>query len=196
MLIAVDVEIPFPCPLVYVTYRDQLEKLVKYMDSVDRVEVKSRRQEKGRVNCINEWHSNAQIPAPVRAVVGENLFSWTESEIWNESDLTVRWQIQSHTFTEAVASSGEDRFRAEGNKTLVEHRVELRINPQKLSSIPWFLRSQIAELSEKFLAQQIVGSLKQMGEGVRQELSKTVKMGRVQSKVVAAPERRSPKSSN
>ncbi len=177
MLISVDLEIPFPSPLVYVTYRDQVEKLVTYMDSVDRVEVKSHRQEKGRVNCVNEWHSNAQIPAPVRAVLGENLFSWTESQIWNESDLTVRWQIQTHAFTEAVNSSGSNRFRDEGNKTLVEHRGKLRINPQKLWSIPWFLRSQIADLSEKFLAQQIVGSLKQMGEGVRQELGKTVKMG-------------------
>ena len=177
MLIAVDLEIPFPRPMVYLTYRDQLEQLVKYMDSVDSVEVKSRRQEKERVDCVNEWHSNAQIPAPVRAVLGEKLFSWTESEIWNESDFTVRWQIQTHAFTEAVASSGENRFRAEGNKTVVEYRGELRIDPEKLTGIPRFLRSQIAELSEKLLAQQIFGSLKQMGEGVRQELEKTVKIG-------------------
>ncbi|MDJ0687063.1 MAG: hypothetical protein QNJ41_00995 [Xenococcaceae cyanobacterium MO_188.B32] len=59
----------------------------------------------------------------------------------------------------------------------MEHRGELRIDPEKLTGIPQVLRSQIAELSEKFLAQQIFGSLKQMGEGVRQELEKTVKMG-------------------
>ncbi len=177
MLIAVNLEIPFPCALVYVTYRERLEKLVKYMDLVEGVKVKSRRQEQGRVDCINEWHSNAQIPAPVRAVLGKKLFSWTEHAIWNESDLTVKWQIQTHAFTEAVTSSGENRFRVEGNKTVVEHRGELRINPQKLWSIPLVLRSQIAELSEKFLAQQIEGSLKQMGEGVRQELEKTVIIG-------------------
>ena len=177
MLISLDLEIPFPCPLVYVTYRDRLEKLVEYMDLVESVEVKSRRQEKGRVDCVNEWQSNAQIPAPVRAVLGEKLFSWTEYAIWNESDFTVKWHIQTHAFTEAVASAGKNRFRAEGNKTLVEHRGELRINSQKLWSIPRVLRSQIAELSEKFLEQQIEGSLKQMVEGVRQELEKSVKVG-------------------
>ena len=57
MLISLDLEIPFPRPLVYVTYRDQLEEQVAYMDSVDRVEVTSRRQEKGQVYCVNEWHS-------------------------------------------------------------------------------------------------------------------------------------------
>ncbi len=174
MLIYLDLEIPFPRPLVYMTYRDQLEEQVAYMDSVDGVEVKSRRQEKGQVYCINEWHSQAQIPAPVRAVLGEKLFSWTEYAIWNESDLTVQWQIQTHAFTEAVSSAGENRFLAEGNKTVVEHRGELRIDPEKLNQIPWFLRSKIAQLSENFLAQQIEVNLKQMGEGVRQVLEKTV----------------------
>ena len=177
MLISLDLEIPFPCPLVYVTYRDQLEKLVKYMDLVEGVKVKSRRQEQGKVYCVNEWQSNAQIPAPVRAVLGEKLFSWTEYAIWNESDFTLKWHIQTHAFTEAVSSAGSNRFRAKGNKTVVEHRGELRINPQKLWSIPRVLRNQIAELSEKFLAQQIEGSLKQMVEGIRQELEKTVIMG-------------------
>ena len=177
MLISLDLEIPFPCPLVYVTYRDQLENLVKYMDLVEGVKVKSHRQEPGKVYCVNEWQSNAQIPAPVRAVLGEKLFSWTEYAIWNESDFTLKWHIQTHAFTEAVSSAGENRFRAEGNKTIVEHRGELRINPQKLWSIPRVLRSQIAELSEKFLVQQIEGSLQQMGAGVRQELEKTVLMG-------------------
>ena len=172
MLIAVDLEIPLTRPLVYGTYRDRLEKLSEYMDSVESVEVKSRSQEEGQVYCVNEWHSKTQIPTPIRAVLGKKLFSWTESAIWNESDFTVRWQIQTHAFTEAVSCAGENRFRAEGNKTVVEHRGELRIDPQKLWSIPWFLRSQIAELSEKFLAQQTEGNLKQMGNAVRKELEK------------------------
>ena len=176
MLIAVDLEIPFPRPLVYGTYRDQLEEQVAGMDSVDRVEVKSRRQEQGQVYCVNEWHSNAQIPTPIRAVLGEKLFSWTDSAIWNESDFTVRWQIQTHAFTEAFSCEGSNRFRAEGNKTIVEHRGELKIDPEKLTEIPWLLRGKIAKLSEKFLAQQTEGNLKQMGEAVRKRLEKTVKI--------------------
>ena len=172
MLIAIDLEIPFPRPLVYVTYRDRLEEQVAQMDSVDRVEVKSRRQEQGKVYCVNEWHSKTQVPTPIKAVLGEKLFSWTESAIWNESNFIVRWQIQTHAFTEAVSCAGENRFRAEANKTVVEHRGELRIDQQKLWSIPWFLRSQLAELSEKFLAQQTEGNLKQMGDAVRKELEK------------------------
>ena len=172
MLIAVDLEIPFPRPLVYATYRDQLEEQVAYMDSVDRVEVKSRRQEKGQVYCVNEWHSKTQIPTPIRAVLGEKLFSWTEYAIWNESDLTVKWHIQTHVFTEAVSCAGSNRFRAEGNQTIVEHRGELKIDPEKLTEIPWLLRGQIAKLSEKFLGQQTEENLKQMGEAVRKELEK------------------------
>ena len=116
MLIAVDLKIPFPRPLVYVTYRDQLEEQVAYMDSVDRVEVKSRRQEQGKVYCVNSWHSNAPIPTPIRVVLGEKLFSWTESAIWNESDFTVRWQIQTHAFTEAVFCAGSNRFQQKETK--------------------------------------------------------------------------------
>ena len=172
MLIAVDLEIPFPCLLVYVTYRDRLEKQVAYMNSVERVEVKSRRQEPGRIYCVNEWHSKVQIPTPIRAVLGEKLFSWTESAIWNESDLTVQWQIQTHAFTEAVSCAGSNYFRAAGNKTVVENRGELKIDPEKLTAIPWLLRGQIASLSEKFLVQQTTMNLQQMGAAVRQELEK------------------------
>ena len=172
MLITVDLEIPFPRPLVYMTYRDQLEEQVCYLESVETVEVKSRRQENGVVYCVNEWHSKAQIPAPIRAVLGEKLFSWTEYETWNQSDFTVRWQIQTHVFSEAVFCAGENHFLAEGNITRVQHRGQLRIEPQKLVGIPWFLRSQIAKLSENFLAQQIEPNLRQMGEAVRQNLKK------------------------
>ena len=173
MLIAIDLEISFPRPLVYVTYRDGLKEQVAQMDSVERVEVKSRRQEQEQVYCVNEWHSNAQVPTPIRAVLGEKLFSWTESAIWNESDFTVRWSIQTHAFTEAVFCAGSNRFRAEGNKTVVENRGELKIDPEKLTEIPWLLRGQIAKLSENFLGQQTEENLKQMGEAVKKELEKS-----------------------
>lgn len=172
MIFAVDAHIPFPQPLVYQTYRDKLLELLPYMSNVQRIEPRSARQEQGRLLCSNDWYGGGEIPAMARAFINEQMLSWTEHNIWDDHDYSVRWRIETHAFTEAVTCSGKNYFHAQGETTRVENRGELVIQAHKLVGVPDFLKPQVAALVEELLGHKIGPNLRQMGEGVRQYLEK------------------------
>lgn len=170
MRISVDTHIPFPRALVYATYRDKLVELTPYMANVRHIEAKSRREKDGQIHCINEWHGGGEIPAIARAVLSEELLSWTEYDVWDESAFTLEWHIETHLFKEAVYCAGKNRFVEDGNATLIESRGELKIDPNQLQAIPPFLTRTIANVIEDVLGKQIEPNLVQMSEGVRRYL--------------------------
>ncbi|MBF2008887.1 MAG: hypothetical protein IGS49_26420 [Chlorogloeopsis fritschii C42_A2020_084] len=173
MLISADTRIPFPRSLVYATYRDKLVELIPYMPNVRSIQVKSRREEDGLVHSVNEWHGGGEIPLAARAVISEDMLSWTEYNTWNEDKFIVEWQIKTHAFTEAVHCAGKNRFLADGNSTIVESRGELIIDPKQIHGVPQFLLRSVVHLVQDFLGKKIEPNLFQMSEGVRQYLEKT-----------------------
>ncbi len=70
MLINVDLSVPFPRSLVYITYRDKLLDLVSSLPNVRSVEARSRRQENGLIYSVNVWHGGGQIPLALRTPSG------------------------------------------------------------------------------------------------------------------------------
>lgn len=172
MLICADTKIPFPRSLVYATYRDKLVELVPYMPNVRSIKVKSRREADGNIYSVNEWHGGSEIPAAARALLSENMLTWTEYNTWNQAEFTLEWRIETHAFTEAVQCSGTNRFLEDGNNTVIESRGELVINAQKIKGVPFFLTSTIAHLVEDVLGKNIEPNLLAMSTGVMQYLEK------------------------
>lgn len=172
MIISANTQISFPRSLVYATYRDKLVELVPYMPNVRDIKVKSRREKDGQVYSVNEWYGGGEIPAAARAVLSEDMLSWTEYNTWNESDFTLLWRIKTHAFTEAVYCSGKNRFLEDGNNTVIESRGELTIDPKQIKGFPGFFTSKVALIVEDFLGKKIEPNLAQMSEGVRRYLNK------------------------
>jgi hypothetical protein len=172
MIVSIDTRIPFPRPLVYATYRDKLVELIPYLPNVRSLEVKSRREVGGEVHCVNEWHGGGEIPLAVRAVLSEKMLSWTEYNIWNETDFTLAWKIETHAFTKAVLCEGQNHFIEEGKTTLIKSQGKLIIDPQKIEGVPKFLSGRVAHIVENFLGQKIQPNLLQMSEGVRHYLER------------------------
>jgi hypothetical protein len=170
MIVSVDIRIPFPRSLVYAIYRDKLVELVPYLPNVRSIRVKSRREEKGKVYSINEWHGGGEIPKAARAILSEKMLFWTEYNTWNETDFTMDWQIKTHAFTEAVHCAGKNCFIEEGNGTLIESRGKLMIDPHEIKGFPPFLIGQVSHIIEDFLGKKIEPNLLQMSEGVRHYL--------------------------
>lgn len=166
MLISLDTRIPFPRPLVYKTYRDKLIELLPYMPNVRHIEIKSQRQENERTYLINEWRGGGEIPAVARAVLSEDMLSWTEHNVWDEAEFTLEWRIKTHAYTEAVHCGGKNRFVDAGDSTVIENRGELVIDQKKLEGVPPFLRGSVASIVEDFLGKKVGPNLVQMGEGV------------------------------
>lgn len=173
MLLSVDVYIPFPRRIVYATYRDKLLELVPYLSNVQRIEVKSRRQDGELTYFVNEWHGGGEIPAIARAVVSEALLSWTDSATWNETQFTTEWQIQTHAFTEAVYCAGKNCFFEDGNGTRIESRGKLNIDADRLNGVPRLFAGTIASAVEDVLGKKVEPNLRQLGEGVRRYLEQS-----------------------
>lgn len=171
MIIDCSTRVPFPRPLVFRTYRDKLLELVPYLPNIRQIEPKSRRDTDHGVNCVVVWHGGGEIPPLARAILSEDMLSWTEHEFWNETDFTLEWQIQTHSFTKAVYCGGKNRFIATDGGTIIENRGKLEIDPQKIEGIPHFLVAQTAKIVEEFLGQKIGPNLQQMGTGVSRYLT-------------------------
>lgn len=173
MNISVDTSLPFPLPLVYLTYRDKVSEIVPYLPNVRSLELKSRQETNGQVQTVLDWHGGGDIPVALRSILGENMLSWTEYDTWNEADFTVDWRVETHAFSEAVICGGKNRFIEYGNTTLVQSRGTLTIDPKHLKGFPPFMVGGIARMVEEFLGQKITPNLEQMGEGVRQYLTRS-----------------------
>lgn len=168
--IVCDTRIPFPRPLVFQAYRDQLLNLIPYLPNVRDIEIKSRREVQGQLFCINHWHGGGEIPAIARTILSDDMLSWTEHNIWDPSTYTLIWRIETHAFTKAVNCTGENRFLEDRNGTIVENRGQLIIDPQQLDGIPELLRGQVASVVETFLTQKTTPNLLEMGQGVQRYL--------------------------
>jgi hypothetical protein len=170
MNISAGTVVPFPRDLVYTTYRDKLLALIPYMPNVRSITVKHRREEENRVFCENEWHGGGDIPAVARAFLSERMLIWTEYNIWDNTEFSLEWRIQTHAFTKAVHCSGKNDFLEQGESTLIRTHGKLIINPKKIEGVPAFMVKQVAQIVEEFLGQKIKPNLLQMGEGVRRYL--------------------------
>ncbi len=76
--ISVDSQVSFSRSLVYATYRDKLMELGPYLPNVRSLQLKSRQEADRQVRLVLEWHGGGDIPAAARALLSEELFTWTE----------------------------------------------------------------------------------------------------------------------
>lgn len=170
MLISAKAHVPFPRTLVYQTYRDKLLDLVPYMPNVRQIEIKSRQHEGDLIHFVNEWHGGGEIPHAARALLSEELLSWTDRATWNDAKFTTNWRIETHAFTEAVFCAGKNRFLEAEGGTVIESLGELTIDPKKIKGMLPMLTGMVAQLVEEVLSKRIEPNLLQMSEGVQRYL--------------------------
>jgi hypothetical protein len=173
--ISVDSQVSFSRDLVYATYRDKLMELGPYLPNVRSLQLKSRQGEERLVRLVLEWHGGGDIPAAARSLLSEELFTWTEYDLWDNNEFTVDWRIETHAYREAVFCAGKNRFLERGNCTLVESRAEVRIDLSAVHGVSPFLLSQLVHLVEELLSKKIEPNLMQMGQSVQKYLEQTQK---------------------
>ncbi len=170
MKIHADARIPFPRALVFATYRDRLADLVPYLANVRSIDVKSRRDDGPRTHLLNVWHGGGEIPAAARAFLSESMLSWNDHAVWNESDWSCAWRIETHAFTEAVRCEGRNVFVDAGDATVLQIRGELTIDGAKITGVPRLLAGTVSRTVEDVLAKKIPPNLVQTADGVRRFL--------------------------
>lgn len=167
MEIRADVDLPFPRPLVYATYRDRLAELTDHLPNIRSIRVLSREEAPGEVRLVNEWRAGGEIPKVARAFVSESMLSWTDYATWREATHTVAWRTEVHVFPGAVKSAGENRFvELPDGGTRLEFRGDLTCDASQVPGVPRLVAKSIGSTVEKVLAGHISVNLVAVAKGV------------------------------
>jgi hypothetical protein len=171
MDIVADARIPFPREIVFLAYRDEITDLLPYLPNVRSIDIKSRKDEGGVVEFINEWRGGGDIPGPIRAVLSESVLAWTDYASWRTDAMRCDWRTETHAFTDAVTCKGTNRFLPDGDgKTLLEIRGSLAIDAKKIRGVPSFVAGKIGRMVEEFLVGKIQSNLVETARGLARYL--------------------------
>jgi hypothetical protein len=166
-----DARIPFPREVVFVAYRDDITKFLPYLPNVRRIEVKSRKEDGPVVELVNEWHGGGEIPAAVRAVLGDSMLAWTDYATWNADKVRCDWRSETHAFAEALRCAGCNAFLEDGpGKTLLQIRGMLEVDAKKIRGVPTFLAGKVGRTVEEFLGGKIQLNLVETAKGLTKYL--------------------------
>jgi hypothetical protein len=172
MELRADATIPFPRPMVFAAYRDNLMELLPYLPNVRGIEIKSREEKDGKVSFVNVWSGGGDIPAAARAFVSEKMLSWDDIATWNENDFTCSWVIKTHAFSDAVDCHGGNKFiEKDANTTILEIRGVLTIDGKKIPGVPGFLANKVAKTVEDMLVNKIQPNLVSTASGLAKFLA-------------------------
>jgi hypothetical protein len=166
-----DARIPFPRDVVFAAYRDHIADLQPYLPNVRRIQAKSRSEEGPNVHVVNEWHGGGDVPAALRAVLGEGALSWIDDATWNAQTLRCDWTTRTLAFAEAMRCSGYNVFLDDaGGKTLLEVRGALEIDAKKIRGVPSFLAGRVGRAIEEFVGGKINVNLVETAKGLTRYL--------------------------
>ena len=135
MQLHADARIPFPRETVFAAYRDDITRLLPFLPNVRAIEVKSRRDDGLRVEMVNEWRGGGDIPAAVRAVLGESVLSWTDYASWDGRTFSCAWRTETQAFGDAMKCQGQNEFVEDGAGA--DHRLGSRCARHRRSQDPW-----------------------------------------------------------
>jgi hypothetical protein len=171
MEIVADARIPFPREIVFAAYRDEITDLLPYLPNVRSIEVKSRKEEGGVIEFVNEWRGGGDIPGAIRAVLSESVLAWTDYAAWHADDMRCEWRTETHAFTDAVTCKGINRFLVDGDaRTLLEIRGNLEIDAKKIRGVPSFMAGKVGRMVEEFLVNKIQANLVETAKGLAKYL--------------------------
>ncbi len=156
---------------VYRVNRDRLVELVEYLPNVRAIEVKSRSEKgPGRIAMVNVWHGGGELPAAVRSFLSASMLSWTDHAEWDQDSWSCAWRSESHSFREAVDSSGRNEFVDLGGRTSIRIAGRIDVDAGRLPGVPRLLAGKVGKLVEGFLVKQVQDNLSEIGRGVERYL--------------------------
>lgn len=171
MRLDVSVDIPFPRERVFKAYRDDLPKLVPYLENVRAIIVNDRVEEGPIVKLVNRWKGGGEIPSVVRKFLSEDLLEWDDHATWNETAFTCQWKTIVPSFREALDATGTNTFTALSDTSMrFSIRGELKVDASKVKGVPRLLAGTVGPAVESFLVGRIQPNFLAVAKGVERWL--------------------------
>jgi hypothetical protein len=169
MIIQSKDRLPYPVTRVYQAVRDHQADLVPYMPDIKAVEVIERnRLDDDRLQLLNHWHGDTEIPSLIKRFVSEEMMSWKDHALWHDSDLYVEWRLETFYLSGLFSCTGTTRFVELGpQETEMVLEANLKVNAGTIPGVPSFLANRISPQVEAFIAKLISPNLNNLSKGVK-----------------------------
>jgi hypothetical protein len=142
-----------PRERVFRLVRDELASLVALLDDVKEVRVLSREDQRdGCTLLVNLWVASPPIPDAVRAVLGTDTVSWTDTALWRAASFDCSWRIELQLDREGARCAGTTRYEEAmgGRGTRITFEGELDVTLGKRAALPESLSRQLSRTIESF----------------------------------------------
>lgn len=164
--------ISHPRQKVYLVFRDKIQKLIPFMENVEKfLEIEREELPDHKVKIINEWYATAPVPSIARSFISPKMLGWKDYALWHNDQFYCEWRLESFFMKDFINCKGKTTFTSEGDSaTKVEIQGELIINTSIVPGIPIFLRKQIGPMIEKFIVNLISPNLSNTAKAAQEYL--------------------------
>ena len=161
--------VDYPVDIVFTTLRDRLQEFASTIPNIKKLEVTSREEaDDGTVKMENRWYGRGEIPKMVQSVVKPEMLSWVDTAVWDETDHTCRWEIETAFFKDNLRCTGVNFYRSKGEgRTEIEITGNLEVSLKGIPGVPRIFEKKIRSQVEKFIIKLVTPNLRKINEGLR-----------------------------
>jgi len=162
-----------PPDVVYTTIRDDLTRLVPYLDNVAAIaELERKPVSAGRTAVLNRWRAEpGNVPSAVRPFLKPDMLDWLDHAEWSDAESWVDWWIEAPTFRDLYKCRGRNHVQPDGNGTRIAITGELSVDPANIPGLPTFVGRKMAPMIESYLIERIRPNLAGLAVGVGRYLA-------------------------
>ncbi|OGR04031.1 MAG: hypothetical protein A2284_18370 [Deltaproteobacteria bacterium RIFOXYA12_FULL_61_11] len=167
--------VDFPATMAFLAYRDEMADFVPYLENVERIEVRSRKEPgPGLIELHNVWFLKASIPVILKPVISEDKLCWDDYALWNEPGLFCTWKLETAFLRENIKVTGRTSFEAKNEQSCtMSVAVKVDINLDNIRAIPSFLKGKAITAAERFLTALLMPNLKGVNKSLNAYLKDT-----------------------
>ena len=158
---------PHARSVVFAAHRDRLPEIARYLDEVERVELRSHsRHAGGREEQTHLWVGTSQaLPPLVRSFVPAALLQWKQRTIWEPWSHTATWEIDVLALGPAIEARGKNVYLEDGTGCRIGIEGEFLFRPEKVPQLAAVPPSAVP-MVEKAVVALIVPLVKRSGAAV------------------------------
>jgi len=170
-----EVRVSHPADRVLAVMIDQLEKVVSYLPSIVRIEMRSRTEEPdGRLLIDRTWEASARTaPRAVRPFLSQKALTWLDKAEWVPREYKVNWSFKT-SLSGLFDCGGTNWFEPHPSAPETETRMritgKIAVHPERVPGVPRFLARRLAPQIERFVIGMILPNLTELGHGLQRYL--------------------------
>jgi hypothetical protein len=157
---------------VYAILRDELPKLVPYLDNVAAIDELKRTPGAAGPQVLNRWRADpGQVPSVVRGLLKPEMLQWLDHAAWDDAGQHVDWRIEPAVFAGLYRCSGRNRVVEAPGGARIVISGELIVDAGAIPGVPRLLAGRVVPALESYLVERMRPNMASLGVGVERFLA-------------------------